>query len=165
MITVRAWRSADRAALLALDAELREERAPRPGRRPAPAVTEPYIAALETALDDEEGNGVLLVAETGERRLVGFLTCFVTRDGPEADRAEVTIHDLVVTRRPPRCRRGTGRLLVAAACRFAAVRGIRRVIVPTPAAHTVAAAAYRTLGFRPVAITLELDATDGYPVS
>lgn len=162
MITIRARPSADRAALLALDAELQEEHAPRPGPPPGPKVTEAYIAALETVLDDEERNGAQLVTETDARRLVGFLTCFVTKDGLEVDWAEVTIHNLVVTRRIPRCRRGAGRLVVAA-CRFAALRGIGRVIVPTPAAHPVVAGAYRTLGVQPVAITFELDATDGNP--
>jgi GNAT superfamily N-acetyltransferase len=116
-------------------------------------MTKAYVAALETAVADDAGDGALFVAEA-DGRVVGFVACFAGQGMLESDSREVTVHDLVVA---GAARRSIGRLLLAAAHRFAADRGIRRMIVSEPAAKVLAAAAYQGLGLRPLSLVLKVD--------
>jgi GNAT superfamily N-acetyltransferase len=116
------------------------------------ATAEGYVAVLEAALADEDEDGALLVAEL-DGRVVGFVACFVGEDA----RREVMIHELVVSRVARR--RSVGRTLVAATCRFAAERGIDRVVASTAAAHAVAGGARQACGsFRLRSVALEAQA-------
>jgi GNAT superfamily N-acetyltransferase len=153
---VRAWVPArDRPAVLALGVELQEhERALRPSRRPGEATVGEYLARIEAHLADPARDGALFVAEE-EGTVLGFLACSAEEDLLEKDRGEVVIQELVVARRARR--RGLARALVGAARRFAAERGIRRLLVSSLAANGEARAAYLALGFRPSLVTFEAD--------
>ena len=153
--TIRPWRPGDRPAVVALNAELQKhERALRPSRRPGAEMTEGYVAAVERDLAEAGPNGALLVAEAADGSVFGFVTCFVREDTLESVPAEVRIEDLVAARTARR--RGVGRALVAAACRFARERKIARVAISALTVNAAAAAAYAALGFHPVLVKLEL---------
>lgn len=95
---VRPWRAEDRAAVLALNAELQDhERALRPSLRPGAAITGAYVAALEARLARLGEDGVLLVAEAADGAVLGLATCFVATDELEQEQRLVRIEDLVVT--------------------------------------------------------------------
>jgi ribosomal protein S18 acetylase RimI-like enzyme len=146
--------------VVALTAELQEhERALRPSRRPGAEMKEGYVAAIEAALAEAKEDGALLVAEAADGGIVGFATCFVSKDTLEIEQPELRVEDLVVAQAARR--RGIGRALVAAACRFAHARGIGRVVLSVLTVNTEAAAAYTALGFRPVLVTLEKDLRAG----
>jgi GNAT superfamily N-acetyltransferase len=153
---VRAWvPERDRQAVLALGVELQEhERALRPSRRQGAAMVEEYLARIEAHLADPARDGALFVAEEGGA-VLGFLACSAEEDLLEEERGEVVIQELIVARRARR--RGLGRALVDAARRFAAERGIRRLLVSSLAANGEARAAYLALGFRPSLVTFEAD--------
>ena len=150
---VRPWRAEDRAAVLALNAELQDhERALRPSLRPGAAITDAYVAALEARLARLGEDGALFVAEANGA-VLGLASCFVATDELEQEQRLVRIEDLVVTRAARR--RGIGRALLAEAGRFARRRGIRRLVLSVLESNHEAAAAYHALGFRPVMRTLE----------
>ncbi len=157
--TVRRWKPHDRDAVLALNTELQEhERARRQSRRPGPEMTEEYVAALEARLAGKGEDGALFVAEAVDGEVLGFATCFVHEDELEQDPRLVRIEDVVVAESARR--RGIGRALVAAACRFASERGVRRVVLSVLTLNEDAAATYAALGFQPVLLTLEHWLTD-----
>jgi GNAT superfamily N-acetyltransferase len=147
----------DRPAVLALGVELQEhERALRPSRRRGEAMVAEYLARIEAHLADPGRDGALFVAEDEGGAVAGFLACSAEEDLLEQARGEVVIQELVVARRARR--RGLARALVDAARRFAAERGIRRLLVSSLAANGEARAAYLALGFRPALVTFEADA-------
>ncbi len=152
--TVRPWQPQDRAAIVALNAELQEhERMRRPSRLPGPAMTEAYMAELEAHLARKGADGALLVAEDEGGQVLGFATCFVEEDELEQEPRLARIEDLVVA--APARRRGIARALVAEACRFARGRDAGRIVLSVLTSNVEAAAAYRRLGFRPFLVTLE----------
>jgi GNAT superfamily N-acetyltransferase len=116
-------------------------------------MAEEYVAATEDLLAAKGEGAALLVAEAVDGAVLGFVTCFVREDDLERDRRELCIEDVVVTAASRR--RGVGRALVAAACRFAAERGVRRVVVSALSANEETVAAYAAMGFRPALVTLE----------
>jgi GNAT superfamily N-acetyltransferase len=152
--TVRPWRPQDRDVVLALNAELQEhERTQRPCRRPGPEMTEAYVAAVEAQLARKGEDGVLFVAEGADGRVLGFATYFIDQDEPEQEPLHARIEDIVVA--APARWQGIGRALIAAACRFASMRGVGRVVLSVLTTNAEAIAAYRCLGFRPVLLTLK----------
>ncbi len=151
---VRPWQPGDRAALLALNAELQDhERKDRPSRRPGAEMTEEYVTALETELARKGEDAALFVAESRDGAVLGFVTCFVVEDELEREPRQVRIEDIVVAAAVRR--RGIGRALVAAAVRFANERRVRRIVLSVLTVNAGAAATYEALGFKPVRLTLE----------
>ena len=158
--TVRAWRPADRPAILALNAELQDhERQIRPSRRIGAEMTEPYLAEIERRLSAKGDDAALLVAEDQEGGVIGFVTCFVLESDLEQEPREALIEDVVVTARARG--QGVGRALIEAACGFARVRGAVRMEIAVLTGNDVAAASYAAMGFVPARQTLELQLNDG----
>jgi GNAT superfamily N-acetyltransferase len=152
-ITVRTWVEADRPAIVALNAELQEhERALRPSRRPGGDMAEAHLTALQDRLNDDGEDGALFVAILDEQ-VIGFATCVLTEDPLEQDPAEVVIEDMVVTAAMRGL--GAGRAFVRAIEGFAASRGVRRMTLSALVSNRAALAAYHSLGFERVLITLE----------
>ena len=162
--TVRAWRPADRPAILALNAELQDhERQIRPSRRIGAEMTEPYLAEIERRLSAKGDDAALLVAEDQEGGVIGFVTCFVLESDLEQEPREALIEDVVVTARARG--QGVGRALIEAACGFARVRGAVRMEIAVLTGNDVAAASYAAMGFVPTRQTLELRLNDGHRVA
>ena len=156
---VRAWRPADRPAVLALNAELQEyERRIRPSRRVGAEMTEPYLAEIERRLAAKGDDAALLVAEDEAGGVIGFATCFVLDSDLEQEPREAVIEDVAVTAQARG--RGVGRALIAAACRFARGRGAVRMELSVLTGNDVAAAGYAAMGFVPARQTLELPLND-----
>jgi GNAT superfamily N-acetyltransferase len=153
-ITVRSWSRADRAAVIALNAELQDyERGLRPSRRPGAEMSESYVAGLEERFADPGEEGALYVAEV-DGKIIGFATCFVGADELEMATEEILIHDLVVAAEARR--RGAGQALIAAVRRFASERRITRVVVSVLTINEAASAMYQAIGFQPATVTYEL---------
>ena len=151
---VRPWLPRDRAALVALNAELQEhERALRPSRRPGPEMSEAYIAELERQVAAKGDDAALFVAEDRDGRVLGFVSCFVDVSVLEQDAREMRIEDVVVA--APARRQGIGRALIEAAFAFAGQRDVRRVEITVISENHDAAAMYLAMGFTPARTTLE----------
>jgi ribosomal protein S18 acetylase RimI-like enzyme len=142
VVDVRAYKPADREAVLALAARLTEGVAEwRDPQRVSRAVLGWVRDSLE-AHDDPDRD--VFVAEGADREVLGFVT--VSLGQHWAGDTDVYIGELVV--HPEAEGRGVGRKLVQRVERWARERGHATVTLETGAANVAARRFYQALGFR-----------------
>ena len=146
-VSVRPWRPADRAALLAGITNLQElERALSDTRLPGSKIAVPYLAMLRRRAS--RAGGMFLVAEC-DGDFVGFAAGWIEQGDTIAQTKESGVFGYVSDVYVVPARRGLGiaQILLAAAEQHFAALGMKRMRVFSLAGNVAAHAAYRRAGF------------------
>jgi len=149
---IRPARATDRDAIHRLSQALQaSDRQLRSSRLPARSLPRSHVDALRRI--DKRNAGRLFVALSPDINVIAYLACILQSDLFESNPLALKITDLVVS--VPWRRKGVASALIDAAETFARERNARSIAITTLAENARARCAYRALGFREFAMTLE----------